>query len=145
MLKRKQNASLLLNKLSDLTEYLILPQVKENVNSSWFGFLITLKDNCKFTKQQLVEYLEKNGIGTRQLFAGNILRQPSFAENDIELKINNSDILHSNKLTEDDFQLLPNTDYIMNNTFWVGVHPSLCENEINKISFEIHKFIEENK
>ena len=139
--KRRENFNLLYKKLSDLKDYLILPSIPSDSEPSWFGFLITLKKTCNFTKQEMVEYLEKNGVGTRQLFAGNILRQPSFVENDIQLRINNSGILHSNKLTEEDFKSLPNTDYIMNHTFWVGIQPSLGENEINKTSGLIHSFI----
>lgn len=144
LIKRKENAVYLQNKLSDLKDYLILPQETENSKSSWFGFLITLKKNCNFSKQQMVEYLEKNGIGTRQLFAGNILRQPSFVYNNIPLRINDSDILYSNKLGEQNYKLLPNTEYIMNNTFWVGVHPSLDENDLDKVAFYIHQFIKEH-
>ena len=144
--KRRENFDLLYKKLSDLSEWLILPEIKEKANPSWFGFLITLKEGkCNFTKQAMVEYLEKNGVGTRQLFAGNILRQPSFVENEIPLRINNSGVLYSNKLTEEDYKNLPNTEYIMNNTFWVGVFPALGDNEISKISNVIHKFVEDNK
>ena len=139
--KRRDNFDLLYKKLSDLKDYLILPEIPTNTQPSWFGFLITLKENCNFAKQEMVEYLEKNGVGTRQLFAGNILRQPSFVENDIKLKINNSEILSSKDLTEEDYQKLPNTDYIMNHTFWVGVFPALGEKEMDKISDLIHKFI----
>ncbi len=142
--KRRDNFNLLYQKLSDLTDYLILPETDKNAQPSWFGFLITLRENCKFTKQQMVEYLEKNSVGTRQLFAGNILRQPSFVENKIQLRINDSALLLSNELTEEHYKMLPNTDYIMNNTFWVGVFPRLGEVEINKISDTIHNFIKEN-
>ena len=142
--KRRDNFNLLYQKLSDLTNYLILPEIDKNAQPSWFGFLITLRENCKFTKQQMVEYLEKNSVGTRQLFAGNILRQPSFVENKIQLRINDSALLLSNELTEEHYKMLPNTDYIMNHTFWVGVFPRLGEVEINKISDTIHNFIKEN-
>ena len=141
--KRCSNARYLKEKLSDLSDYLILPEETEGTKSSWFGFLITLRDNCNFTKQEMVEYLEKNGVGTRQLFAGNILRQPSFVENDIKLRINNSKVLSSKDLTEEDYRKLPNTDYIMNHTFWTGVHPALRKQEIEKISNTIHDFIKE--
>lgn len=140
---REKNANYLYEKLSDLKGYLLLPEVTRNSKSSWFGFLIGLKENCKFTKQELVEYLEKNGIGTRQLFAGNILRQPSFVYNDIKLRINDGEIKSSKDLTEEDFKLLPNTEYIMNNVFWVGVYPALSFKEMDKISDTIHKFISE--
>ncbi len=142
--KRRKNAEFLLNKLSDLQEYLILPKESEGTKSAWFGFLITVKEGQKFTKQQLVEYLENNGIGTRQLFAGNILRQPLYVNNDIHIKIVNSEILHSCDLSDDDYKKLPNTETIMNNTFWVGVYPALGEEELIKTSDLIHKFIGEN-
>lgn len=140
--KRKRNFNLLYEKLSDLQEFLILPKATINSTPAWFGFIISVKENMSFTKQQLVEYLEENGIGTRQLFGGNILRQPYFVENDIKLRINNSSILSSKDLTENDYKLLPNTEFIMNNSFWVGVYPALGEREINKISNFIHTFIE---
>lgn len=142
--KRKDNFKYLYNKLSDLKEFLILPEFHPNSDPSWFGFLITVKKEAKFSKQELVEYLEKNGIGTRQLFAGNILRQPAFVENDIELRINDSGILSSKTLTEEDYKKLPNTEYIMNNTFWVGIQPALGEHELDKTSLIIHDFIKTN-
>jgi len=141
--KRTQNAQYLLEKLDDLKEYLILPTIADNVEPSWFGFLISVKPNEKFNKQQLVEFLEKNGIGTRQLFAGNILRQPMMVENDVDLKIANSELLNSKDLSEEHYKMLPNTDFIMNNTFWVGVFPALGTKELDKTSALIHQFVEE--
>lgn len=143
--KRTRNAQYLIGKLNDLQEYLILPTVQSNVKPSWFGFLISVKPNEKFNKQELVEFLEKNGVGTRQLFAGNILRQPMMVEYDIPLKINSSVLLSSKDLTEKNYAALPNTDFIMNNTFWVGVYPGLEEKDLDKTSDLIHKFIEEHK
>lgn len=142
--KRTQNAKYLLGKLDDLREYLILPKFAENIKPSWFGFLISVKPNEKFNKQQLVEFLEKNGIGTRQLFAGNILRQPMMVENDIQLRINNSSLLSSKDLNEEHYKMIPNTDFIMNNTFWVGVYPGLGKKELDKTSRLIHEFIKEH-
>ncbi len=138
---REQNANYLLKKLDDLREYFILPEVTKNSKSSWFGFLIGVRENNNFKKQELVEYLENNGVGTRQLFAGNILRQPSFVNSNIKLKINNSEIKYSCDLKEEDYALLPNTEFIMNNVFWVGVYPALGEVEMDKISDLIHKFV----
>lgn len=139
--KRTKNANYLINKLKDLENYFIFPKIEENTKPSWFGLLLSVKQNDTFTKQQLVEYLEQNGVGTRQLFAGNILRQPMMTENEIHLRIANSALLFSNKLTEKEYKLLPNTDYIMNNTFWVGVFPELGKKEMDKISNLIHSFI----
>ena len=141
LVKRENNAKYLLNKLKDLEKYFILPKIVKGATSSWFGFLLTIKANNKFTKQKLVEYLEQNGVGTRQLFAGNILRQPMMTENEISLRIGKSRLLISNKLTEKQYKMLPNTEYIMNNSFWVGVFPALGKKEMDKISDLIHKFI----
>ena len=143
---RRRNAELLTKKLSNLTDYLILPKINEGVKPSWFGFLISVKKNVGFTKQQLVEYLEKNGIGTRQLFAGNILRQPMIVDDEqIQFRIGKSEMLSSKDLNENWYQKLPNTEFIMNNTFWVGTFPALGEAEISKIADTIKEFIEENK
>ncbi len=142
---RTHNAQYLMKKLSDLQDFLILPTVHPSVTPSWFGFLISVKPESNFTKQELVEYLEKNGVGTRQLFAGNILRQPMFVSNDFELRIKDSGIINSSELNDEHYRLLPNTDFIMNNTFWVGTFPALSDVELNKISDLIHKFIEMKK
>lgn len=135
---RRRNAELLTEKLQDLQKYLILPRINEGVTPSWFGYLISVKEYAPFTKQEMVEYLEKNGVGTRQLFAGNILRQPMITENDIDFRIGGSRIINSKDLTEEHYKLLPNTDFIMNNTFWVGTFPALGEKEINRIAETIH-------
>lgn len=139
--KRSENALYMNQKLNDLSEYLILPQVNDNVKPSWFGYLISVKPEAPFTKQALVEYLEKNGVGTRQLFAGNILRQPMFVESEIPMRIGNSDLIFSKELNDDYYRLLPNTEFIMNNTFWVGIFPALGKKELDKTCDLIHKFI----
>ncbi|MBR5609215.1 MAG: lipopolysaccharide biosynthesis protein RfbH [Elusimicrobiaceae bacterium] len=142
--KRTENAAFLTKGLADLTDYLILPKVAEDVKASWFGYLISVKPDAPFTKQQLVEYLEEHGIGTRQLFAGNLLRQPMMVDNEVSLRIGDSEILKSCDLTEKEYALLPNTDFIMNNTFWVGTFPALTEKELSKTSEVIHSFVKEH-
>ena len=142
--KRTDNAAYLTKALSDLKQWLILPEVKEGVKASWFGYLISVKPDAPFTKQQLVEYLEQNGIGTRQLFAGNLLRQPLMVNNDVALRIGSSALLNSCDLTEKEYALLPNTDFIMNNTFWVGTFPALGEKELSKTSEVMHRFVQEH-
>lgn len=136
--KRTDNSNYLLKKLKDLEEFVILPKVGAKVKPSWFGFLITVKPPK--SKQKLVEYLEQNGVGTRQLFAGNILRQPMFTNNSIDLRIGDSKIIKSKDLTENHYMLLPNTDFIMNNTFWLGVYPAIDKKELDKVSDLIHNF-----
>ena len=108
--KRKENYKKLYEGLKQLKEYLILPEATENSEPSWFGFAITLKQNSKYNRNSLVEFLEERKIGTRLLFAGNILRQPLFTENQINYRVIGE---------------LTNTDIIMNNTFWIGLWPGL--------------------
>lgn len=139
--KRRENAQLLTQKLSDLEKYLILPEVREGVKPSWFGYLIAVKADAPFTKQQLVEYLENHKVGTRQLFAGNILRQPMIVENDVNFRIGTSELINSKNLSEEHYKLLPNTEFIMNNTFWVGTFPALGEEEITRIADTIKEFV----
>lgn len=142
--KRNDNFNYLYNKLSDLTEWLILPEYSENSTPSWFGFLITVKSDKNLNKQQLVEFLENNGVGTRQLFAGNVLRQPMMTENNINIRISDSETLNSSDLGEKHYKILANTDFIMNNTFWVGIFPALTYKHLDKTADLIHKFIKEN-
>lgn len=139
---RRRNAELLTEKLSKLRDYLILPIVCGDAKPSWFGYLISVKHGAPFTKQELVEYLERNKIGTRQMFAGNILRQPMIVENDVDFRISDSGLMNSKDLAEEHYKKLPNTEFIMNNTFWVGTFPNLGKNEITKIADTIIEFVE---
>ena len=142
---RRTNAATLLKELADLQDYLILPKVAENCQPSWFGFLISVRPEAPFSKQELVKYLESHGIGTRQLFAGNILRQPMVVENDFDLRIGNSELLNSKQLTEENYKALPGTEFIMNNTFWVGVAQNNTVEDMKKTSAVIHEFVEKSK
>jgi CDP-6-deoxy-D-xylo-4-hexulose-3-dehydrase len=143
--QRTKNSAFLLKKLADLQKYLILPSQNSNSVSSWFGFPISVKPTSAFKKIELVKYLESNGIGTRQVFAGNVLRHPLFTETDICLRIGNSEILSSSKLSEEDHSRLPNSEFVMNNTFWVGCFHGLEESELNRTSNVIHMFFEKFK
>ena len=140
--KRRENFKLLYEGLSGLQEYFILPVAQKNSEPSWFGFLLSVKINDKFNKFELVKYLEDNGVGTRQLFAGNMLRQPAFVYNEILLRIKNSELICSTDLNEDYYKLLPNTDFIMNNSFWIGVWHGMSKNDIKRIIEVFHKFVE---
>ena len=139
---RRKNAEKLYFLLSDLKEALLLPEPEKDSDPSWFGFLISVRPGGPFMKQKLVEHLERAGIGTRQLFAGNILRQPLFTDNEILLRIGaDARLRRSTELKEEDYRGLPGTEYIMNNTFWVGTCQLLGEREMEKISSEIHRYI----
>jgi CDP-6-deoxy-D-xylo-4-hexulose-3-dehydrase len=139
--RRKENFTLLYNGIKQFKEYFILPQSTDNSDASWFGFPITVKERGEFNKINLVKFLEKHGIGTRQLFAGNILRQPAFVNNKIKIRIGNSKILLSNRLTDNDYKMLPNTDLIMSATFWIGIWPGLNREKIEYIIQKIKEFI----
>lgn len=138
---RTHNAARLTEKLSKMSEYLILPKINKGVKPSWFGYLISVKENAPFTKQEMVEYLENHKIGTRQLFAGNILRQPMIVDNDVDFRIGNSKLINSKELSDEYYKLLPSTDFVMNNTFWVGTFPALGDEEIDRIAETIIQFI----
>lgn len=138
---RTHNAARLTEKLSKMSEYLILPKINKGVKPSWFGYLISVKENAPFTKQEMVEYLENHKIGTRQLFAGNILRQPMIVDNDVDFRIGNSKLINSKELSDEYYKLLPNTDFVMNNSFWVGTFPALGDEEIDRIAETIIQFI----
>lgn len=139
--KRKLNFQKLYQGLKKFEDYFILPKSTENSEPSWFGFPITVKRGVGFAKLDLVKYLESKGVGTRQLFAGNLLRQPAFAEEDIKIRIRNTSVISSKEITEELLSLLPNTDYIMESTFWIGVWPGIEEEHINYIIHCFEDFI----
>lgn len=121
-LKRKNNFNKIYEGLKPYKKYLVLPEPTPKSDPSWFVFIITVKDNDKFTRDDLTQFLENNLIETRNLFAGNLLRQPTFI--DIKHRVHGS---------------LNNTDYIMNNTFFIGVYPGLTD---EKIEYVLQKFEE---
>lgn len=139
--QRRKNANALLAGLKPFENYLILPQVHDMCSPSWFGFLISVRDDAPFSKQELVEHLESQGIGTRQLFAGNILRQPMVTMADFDLRIGDSGVVNSHNLSESDFEKLPGTEFIMNHTFWVGCAQNLTEKDVQKTVDVISEFI----
>lgn len=114
--KRKENFKKIYSILEQYQDFLLLPRATENSDPSWFGFPVTVMENDKFSRNKLTHYLEDNRIMTRLLFAGNITKQPAYK--DIEYRIVGN---------------LQNTDYIMNNTFFIGVYPGICDKQINHI------------
>ena len=130
---RRENAKYLMENLKDLEKSITLPKVNPQCESAWFGFPISVKPETKIDRNDIIKYLEMHGVGTRLLFAGNILRQPMFVNSDIDLRIEDSVICKSNSLTEDDYAMLPNSEFVMNNTFWVGVAQNLKLDDMNKI------------
>ncbi len=108
--RRKANWMRLREGLSECEEHLILPDCTEGSDPSWFGFALSVRPDCGLTRANLTRFLEERKIGTRPLFAGNIVKQPAFTERNITYRVVSS---------------LTNTDLIMNNTFWIGVWPGL--------------------
>ena len=114
---RRKNFKRLYSGLEPLSDKLILPTAEENSNPSWFGFFITCKDGTK--RNELVQYLENNGIQTRMLFAGNLTRHPC------AIDLPNGAYRVSGDLSV--------TDNIMNNSFWLGVYPGMTEGMIDRM------------
>ena len=122
---RRLNWNRLHEGLGKYSKYLKFQKATPGSAPSWFGFLITIKEPAPFTRLDLVKFLEANKVGTRLLFGGNLLRQPMYKN--IEHRV---------------FTDLLSTDYICNNSFWIGVHPSLKEEHINYMVSVFDKFFE---
>lgn len=115
--KRKHNFARLRKALETVEDKLVLPVPCENSDPSWFGFLLTCKEGVD--RNKLVQYVEEKGVQTRMLFAGNLTKHPCFDEM---------------RATGKGYRVvgtLTNTDYIMNNTFWVGLYPGMTDEKID--------------
>ena len=124
--KRIQNWNYLKEKLADLSDKLILPEECPNSKPSWFGFVITCKEGVSC--YELTNFLEKNKVQTRKLFAGNLTRHPCFDEM--------RRIKKGYRIVGE----LTNTDYVMNNTFWIGVYPGMEKSMLDRMADLIHDF-----
>lgn len=121
--KRRENFDYLYNRLQSLTDYLELPVATPNSNPSWFGFPITLKEDCGVKRVEVTKFLDSHKIGSRLLFAGNLLKQPYFK--DIEYRVV-GDLVH--------------TDRTMNDTFWIGVQPALSSEHFEFVAEKLEEF-----
>lgn len=122
--KRRKNFGYLRDQLQACADVLLLPSATHNANPSWFGFPITLTSKCPVDRADLVAYLNQNKIGTRNLFAGNLTCQPYFENQHY-------------KVSGD----LSNTDNVMKNTFWIGIHPALTHEMLSYMAKKIREYI----
>ena len=122
--RRKENFRLITEGLQGLDDFFILPKATEHSDPSWFAYILTLRENARFSRVELAQYLDENLVETRGLFAGNLLRQPGYMN--IEHRVVGG---------------LENTDYIMNNTLFMGVYPGLTEAKINYVTEKIRDFV----
>jgi CDP-6-deoxy-D-xylo-4-hexulose-3-dehydrase len=120
---RKENFKKLYSGLKQYEEYLILPEATPHSDPAWFGFPFNVRENSKFSRKNLAEYLESHKILTRQLFAGNITKQPAYKN--LDYRISGS---------------LNNTDYIMRNAIFIGVYPGIDDIRMNYILSVFDKF-----
>ena len=125
--RRRQNFNRLHEGLRDLQDKLILPVPCDNSRPSWFGFLITCKAGVD--RNQIIKHLEGNGIQTRMLFSGNLIKHPCFDE----MRASGTGY----RVVGD----LENTDRIMNDTFWIGVYPGMTEAQIDYMIEKIREAI----
>jgi CDP-6-deoxy-D-xylo-4-hexulose-3-dehydrase len=121
---RKKNFAQLKEGLSSLQEIYLLPEPTPGSDPSWFGFPIAVKPESGRTRDDVIRYLDQRRIGTRLLFGGNLIRQPAYE--------------HVTYRVVGD---LANTDYVMNNVFWVGVYPGLTEAMVDYVTDSLSKAV----
>ncbi|MBS3135509.1 lipopolysaccharide biosynthesis protein RfbH [Candidatus Woesearchaeota archaeon] len=124
--KRKENFDFLSMHLKKYEDKIIMPKSLDESDPSWFGFIISVKEDAGFTREQLISHLTKHKVMTRSLFAGNITKQPSFS--DVKYKTVGS---------------LENTDKTMFSTFWIGVQPNITEEKRKYVADVFDSFFKE--
>ena len=127
--KRKYNFNRLHSILSKYSEYLHLPTWHEKADVSWFGYLITLKDNVPFAKQDMVDHLEAAKIQTRSYFTGNALFHPAYKEQAEKYEDPANEFPIATKSTKD--------------TFFMGVYPGITDEQLDYIEQSIDEFFNE--
>ena len=126
--RRKDNFRYLHSALKPLQDLLLLPEATPGSDPSWFGFPIAVRQDAPFTREDLIRSLDAKKIHTRLLFGGNLLRQPAY--DGCEHRVIGS---------------LPNTDFVMNRVFWLGVYPGLTKQMLDYVASAITDFISMSK
>jgi len=119
---RRRNFQTLYEGLRNLEEFFILPRATPGSEPSWFGFPLAVRSEAPFTRNQVVQYLEEHKIATRLLFGGNLVRQPAYR--DVQYRVIGN---------------LANSDFVMNQVFWVGVYPGLSQESLAYIVGVLHQ------
>ena len=125
--RRRENFEYLRKGLENVSG-LILPEAQVNSRPSWFGFLITVKEDAGFTRNDMTQFLEEHKVQTRNLFAGNLLKHPAFKQyvDGVDYRV---------------IGQLPVTDTIMNATFWIGVYPGMTKEKLQYMIDTIKAFV----
>ncbi|MBE0683421.1 MAG: lipopolysaccharide biosynthesis protein RfbH [Anaerolineales bacterium] len=121
IVRRRENFAYLHARLYDLQEYFILPEATNNSEPSWFGFPLAVRSGSPFDRNQVVEFLNSRKIATRLLFGGNLVRQPAYKN-----------------IPKRTIGKLENSDFVMNNVFWIGVYPGLTMEMLNYVVDVFH-------
>lgn len=122
--RRKENFKVYTKIFSKYSDSFILPEATPQSDPAWFSYIVTLKENLQFKREELTNFLNNNLIETRNLFAGNIIRQPAFINKNFRLAGH-----------------LNNTDYIMNNTFFLGTYPGNTAERLAYIESKVAEFM----
>ena len=120
---RRDNYAYLKARLASVEEFLHLPQATPNSNPSWFGFPLIVKEDVGASRNDLIAFLNQNQIGTRLLFAGNLIKQPYMTGKDYRVSGD-----------------LSNTDVVLNRTFWIGTYPGLTKDHLDFVASKIEEY-----
>ena len=123
---RNRNFATLTASLKPFEEYLVLPEPTSNSEPSWFGFPLAVRPGAPFTRRDLVRRLDEAKIGTRQIFGGNLIRQPAYVGQPMRV-----------------IGELPGADFVMRQAFWIGLYPGLGEPALGYVAETIGTFIQE--
>src|SRR3989339_1704611 len=122
--KRKENFNRYNQIFENYSDFLILPEATEHSDPAWFSYIVSVKEDAPFKRDQIAKYLNDNLIETRNLFGGNIVRQPAFIGKDFRIA-----------------EHLNNSDYIMNNTFFLGTYPGITREKLDYFESTLDNFI----
>ena len=128
--RRKHNWARLHAALEDIQDKIILPTPAENSDPSWFGFLISVRPETGLDRNEVTKYIESKNVQTRLLFSGNIIKQPCFNE----IRDTGAYRVVGN---------LENSDFVVNNTFWVGVYPGMTDAMVDYMAEVIHEAVKQ--